>query len=286
MSNISRQALAASKSLKEDLKTVQRNNSKQHALANPEEHERKMKKSMNRMSKKEYAQQKKLEKSYQKQRKRAEEKAMRLKASRNVGVKTHLLTTNHSNHPSAGTGPLPKVRSHAHGAGHSKTSDSSYSTETHSGGSSNSYKGDEDDAKLNKHRQNYGSSAHAQKSSSALPANIIENPNSPWVAYIDESTKYTVYFNEETNKSSWTPPSKDIGFRWCDVLAGEEPPKGAKESVNTMDDPEGLGSDWMSTEYQSPSYQRAEDYRRRVLFRGGKSFFFFYICFFNTLIYT
>jgi len=94
--------------------------------------------------------------------------------------------------------------------------------------------------------------------------------SSHWVAYVDDSTKYTVYYNEETNVSSWNPPPGGKGFRWVDVEGGEEPPKGAQETVSGMEDPEGLGADWMNTEYQAPSVDRAADYRRRVLFQAGE----------------
>ena len=79
-----------------------------------------------------------------------------------------------------------------------------------------------------------------------------------------------MYFNVDTHVPSWNPPSGDVGFRYIDVAAGEEPPKGAQEKVHGMADPEGLGADWMNSQYQAPSVQRAEDHRQRVLFRGGE----------------
>ena len=242
------QALAASSSLSHDLSTIQTQNSNKYAISNPKDHAKKL-------NKKQFTQKQKMEKSYKRQRARAEDKAMRLKVQQNVGLhksSKHPNHPHHGSHNNVGHGALPHTRSHPTGAGHSPQS-SNHSSPLHSPHASSANNASPTHAGGNEHSTN----------------SLTTNPNSPWVAYIDDHTKYTVYYNEKLGVSSWTAPDVKVGFRYIDVMAGEEPPEGAKDKVNAMDDPEGLGSDWMNTEYRGPSTKLAEDYRKRVLFRGG-----------------
>ena len=86
-----RQALSSSHSLREDLNSLQASNKMKFSKTNPKEHQR--------QTKKQATQQKKLEKSYQRQRARAEEKAIRMKAQKDVGLSGHHhLTSSNKRH--------------------------------------------------------------------------------------------------------------------------------------------------------------------------------------------
>jgi hypothetical protein len=215
-------ALAASKSLQKDLDTIRSGNSSKFATDHPKEH--------HRLTKKEAAQKKRMEKSYQRQRARAEDKAMRLQASKNVGLhpqkKKKKKSQQINNSRSSGgfgsyQGPLPSTRSHPGKA--RQTAGQHMQQEQHDGS----------DHELNKHRHNYSTTPNDAERGGREEDD--QAPASVWIAYIDSDTKYTVYFNEETNESSWNPPD-DGNYQWV-----EEPPESAKQKLNGMDDPEGLG---------------------------------------------
>lgn len=257
-------ALAASRSLQQDLTTIRTSNAKEFSKfgklgggggggggqgGQGNEHSKGNKK----LTKKEFTQNKKMEKSYQRQRARAEEKAMRLQASKDVGMHHHHKKKKKKKQGSGASsngfgtyqGALPTTRSHPRNGG--IKAKQTQQQQQHD---------DANDHGLNKHRNHYsttqstaemggrGAEGGAGGDGAGGGVGPVAEEESVWIAYIDDDTHYTVYFNEVTNVSSWNPP-KNGKYRWV-----EEPPENAKLKVNGMDDPEGLGSNWMHTNYK------------------------------------
>ena len=274
-------ALAASRSLQQDLTTIRTSNAKEFSKFGKlggggkgnDEHSTKGNK---KLTKKEFTQNKKMEKSYQRQRARAEEKAMRLQASKDVGMPHHhhhkkkqSRRSDSSNGLGTYQGALPTTRSHPRNGGiKAKQTQQQTQQQQHD---------DANDHGLNKHRNHYstthntaemggreaergaGGGGGADGGADGGGAVAVggegegESEESVWIAYIDDDTHYTVYFNEVTNASSWNPPLNGK-YNWV-----KEPPENAKLKVNGMDDPEGLGSNWMHTNYKVRKTKRKQE---------------------------
>ena len=87
---------------------------------------------------------------------------------------------------------------------------------------------------------------------------------------MDETSGYTAYYNEQTGESSWNPPPDGTAFRWIQQEEAEE--AGTADTVlRQLGDPEGLGVDWIKTEWVPPSLERAKAFGKRSIFRGGEA---------------
>jgi hypothetical protein len=221
------------------------------------------------------------QRNFEKQKKKADARALRLHGVGDVHHKPHQHRDQHLKGPAPLTaaehralGRLPQTRKRAMGAAHQKKGDH------HDGDGGGGGDDDANDARgghsadpnahLNKHKHEYDNAKKKDKHA-AVSASLSTNENSPWIAFVDDHTAYTVYYNEATKDCSWSPPPAHVGYRWLDVANGEEPPPEARAKIDVMSDPEGLGAEWMSSTYREPSIARALEFRRRSIFRGGDS---------------
>lgn len=259
------QALASSANLNHNLSEMRERNDKALSKTDPRTRDRER----SRMSKREAAQHAKLEKSYRRSKERAEARAERLSFSENIThqyKQKHKHKHKHKNKGHSGNRPLtaeehrslgklPAQRKRFVGAAHKHD---------HVEEKSQNKTIDDGNAHLNKHKHEY------DNEKKILPSvSLTTNEHSSWIAFVDEHTAYTVYFNESTHETSWNPPPDDIGYRWLDVKNGDEPPAEAKLKIDAMSDPEGLGAEWMASTYREPSILRALNFRRQMLYRGG-----------------
>jgi hypothetical protein len=261
------QALLASSSLTREISDMREGNDRKLSETDPrayKRHHRKAGQGRGHMTKQQAAQQRKVEKSHQRNKKRADERALRLHNAESVGG-GHKPHQHHKPAPLTAAdhraiGHLPQTRKHARGAAHQ-----SKSNHGHDGAHTA-----DPDAYLNKHKHEYDNAKKGDKHS-VTPASMSTNEKSPWIAFVDDHTAYTVYYNEATTDCSWNPPPVHVGYRWLDTANGEEPPPEARVKIDEMSDPEGLGAEWMSSTYHEPSIARAIEFRRRSIFRGGDS---------------
>ena len=268
------QALATSAGITHDLLDMRGKNDRSLSKTDPRLRNREKA----RMTKREAAQQRKREKAYERSRKRANDRSARLSSAQSIEQGSyHRDDEEHKPHkyhkPAPLTaaehralGKLPPTRKHAMGAAHdSHDSHSTAATANHLSSSSEGIKTKDSISHLNQNQK-------TRKDAQAAPSSSLStNEKSHWIAFIDEHTAYTVYYNEVTKECSWNPPKNNFGYRWLDIVNGEEPPAEAREKIDAMSDPEGLGAEWMSSMYQEPSIARAVEFRRRMIFRGGES---------------
>ena len=86
-----------------------------------------------------------------------------------------------------------------------------------------------------------------------------ENTTSPWLAFLNEDVGTTMYYNTDTEETTWDVPAD--GFQWGEAFPGRTP---------TVD-PEGLGNDYLETPWVKPSLEQAMKYGARGVCLDGRA---------------